>query len=208
MIIGRSNRRVARPISLRPSGARRRRLEGVDVDEVMHLGDIGVGGAGAELDDIGRARMHVGFRRPQQPRMDFGGDFGPLGDGGEHVAARGVDLVGERQRHRLAGDGARRDRRPGSRCAGRGWRGPTGTRRFRRADLDRAAGDPAGKAAEIEIGRLTHCTGKRNAASAQFRAGSRRRFRDRSAAARPGTRACARTARRYCRRPAPRSAAA
>ncbi len=87
-------------------------------------------------------------RHPHDRRLELVADLRRRVGSGEHVAAADVDLVRERQRHRLPGDGAlevaleRDDARDGRLLAAREHDDAV-------ARPDRAAGDRAGEAAEV-----------------------------------------------------------
>ena len=67
--------------------------------------DGGGDGLGAALEEIAPAGEERVFAHPEQLDLELVGDFGRLRGGGDNVAARGVDLVGEGQRDGLARDG-------------------------------------------------------------------------------------------------------
>ena len=67
--------------------------------------DARVGGSGAKLDDIIAPRRQRRVDHPQQPRVHGAAGLEMVGRGGQHIAARHVDFVGQGQRHRLARDG-------------------------------------------------------------------------------------------------------
>ena len=81
---------------------RRQLVEIVDVDAVLELGHRGGRRPRADLHQIGAAGQHRLVAHPDEMGGELVGDFGPAVGRREHVAARDVDFVGERQRHRVA----------------------------------------------------------------------------------------------------------
>ena len=81
-------------------------VECVDVDAVLELGDLRRHGAGADLHQIRAAGQHRVGAHPDEMRGELVGDLRPARRMRKHVAARDVDFVGERQRHRVARFGA------------------------------------------------------------------------------------------------------
>ena len=122
----------------------------VDVDAVLGRVDGGRDGLGAGLQEIAPAREERAFDHPEQLDLELVGDFRRLGGGGDNVAARGVDLVGEGQRDGLARDGLAQ---VACLCDDSGYGGfaARGERADPVARLDAAGGDLAGEAAEIEV---------------------------------------------------------
>ena len=125
--------------------------ERVDVDLLVDRGDRGRQHLGADLHQIGAARGKAILGHPHQRGVEPGGERNGLG--GEHVAARNVELVGERERDRLAGGGGGQvaveadDAGDGRRQAGaRDGQAVAGA--------DAAAGDLAGIATEGGVGAV------------------------------------------------------
>ena len=58
-----------------------------------------------QLQPIGAADLHRAVRHPHQRRLELVGDLRRRVGGGQNIAARAIDLIGQRQRHGLAGDG-------------------------------------------------------------------------------------------------------
>jgi hypothetical protein len=133
---------------------RREVVEVVDVDAVLRLGDRGADGAGADLDQVRPAGEHGVFVHPHDVRLELVGHLGGIVGAAEQVTAAGVDLIGQRDRDRLAGDRFveiavhRHDPLDGA-------RGPGGQHPDRVAWADRAADDPSGEATEVEV-RAVH----------------------------------------------------
>ena len=107
-------------------------VEIVDVDAMLELGHRGRDGARADLHQVGAAGQQRLVAHPDQMGGELVGDLRPRGGRRQHVAAGDVDLVGERQRHRVARFGlfGRRRRRAGCRSPRCG--GPTKRRRSHR----------------------------------------------------------------------------
>ena len=160
---GDAGREIAEADLVEASVAAGQMLERVDVDLVLEGCDLRPAPSGAEPQQIGAAGQQRLFGHPQQMRGELIGDLGPRAGRDQNVAARDVDFVGQRQRHRIAGlalpravavigDDApmTRDVRPRRRPR---WRRPAG--RGREATV------PA-KPRKSRLGRFTHCTGKRN----------------------------------------------
>jgi hypothetical protein len=85
--------------------------------------------------------------------LELVGDFGRAARAADHIAARDVDLIGEGQGHGLAGNGQRQIAVGGD-DAGDAALAPRGLRADAVARFDRAAGDGAGEAAEVEVGAI------------------------------------------------------
>jgi MFS family permease len=184
--IGWSSARLQTPISFSSSVLARVCLQRVDVDRCLSA--VTVAATVRVPISGGRSgRAAAAPRHPEELAANWSETSGGASAAREHVAARDVDLVGERERHRLAGDGLgqvavhgddARDRR--------GFACPT-------CDDDLVAGRDRPEAIVPEkprksrFGRFTHCTGKRNGLLPRGRARPRR-FRDaRSASGRvPG----------------------
>jgi hypothetical protein len=128
-------------------------LQGVDVYLVLRLGDRRADGARAELQQIRAARQHGLVAHPHQGGFELVGDFGRAARAADHIAARDVDLVSERQRDRLAGHRQRQIAVGGDDATDRAL-AARGLRADAVARLDRAAGDGAGEAAEVEVGAV------------------------------------------------------
>ena len=79
-------------------------LEAVDVDLVFRVLDGRGDRLRAQLEPIAAAGDQLILGHPHDRRLELVGGLGRVGGGGDHVAARAVDLVGQRDRHRLAGD--------------------------------------------------------------------------------------------------------
>ena len=97
---------VAEPDLVEVELLRRELVEIVDVEAVLELRDLGRHGARADLHQIGAAGQHGVGAHPDQMRGELVGDLRPARRVGEHVAAGDIDLVFERQRHRVARFGA------------------------------------------------------------------------------------------------------
>jgi len=128
-------------------------LLGVDVDLVLDLGDRGADRARAQLQQVGPARQQALVAHPQQVRGELVGDLRRIDRGGDHVAAAGIDLVGQGQGDRLAVAGVRKV------AAGsddpRHRRAPCRRQHHHFvADRDPATGNGAGEAAEILVGTI------------------------------------------------------
>ena len=108
----------------------------------------------------------------------------------QHVAARDVDLVGERQRHRVAGLGRARDRRR-RRCARRVLSRPEAATTISSPGATAPLAIVPAKPRKSRCGRLTHCTGMRKGALRRSSSTSIA-SRDSRADAGRDTRACAR----------------
>ena len=65
-----------------------------------------VHGAGADLDEIGAAGQHRLIAHPQDARLELVGDLERITGRADDIAAADIDLVLEREGHRLAGDRA------------------------------------------------------------------------------------------------------
>ena len=78
----------------------------VHVHAVLDLGDRGHDRARAELEPVGTPRQQRLLAQPQQVAGELVGHLRWRGGRSQHVAAADVDLVGEGERHRLAGDRA------------------------------------------------------------------------------------------------------
>ena len=85
-------------------GRRREMLERVDVDLILRLLDRRGDRLRAELQPIAAAREQLLLGHPHDRRFELVGGLGRVGRRGDHVAARAIDLVGQGQRDRLAGD--------------------------------------------------------------------------------------------------------
>ncbi len=59
---------------------------------------------GADLEPVGAARQQRLVRHPDQRGLELVGDLGGASARDQQIAARDVDLVGQRQGDRLAGD--------------------------------------------------------------------------------------------------------
>ena len=133
---------------------RREVIEAVDVDAVLRLRDRRADRAGTDLHQVRPARQHGVLVHPHDVRLELVGHLGGVVGGAQQVAAADVDLVGERDRHRLPGDRLvevavhRHDPIDRARRAGR--QHPD---RVTRAD--RAADDAAREPAEVEV-RAVH----------------------------------------------------
>ncbi len=79
-------------------------LERVDVHLVLRLRDRRGDLLGADLQPVGTARQHRLVGHPHHDRLELIGDTRQVIRSGDDVAATDVDLVGERQRDRLAGN--------------------------------------------------------------------------------------------------------
>jgi hypothetical protein len=90
---------------------------------------------------------------PHDVGLELIGDTGRVGIGAQHVATADIDLVGEHEGDRLAGDRCVKwpveGVDPGDRAAFARWQRPDGV-----ADVDRTADDLPGKPAEVEVGAV------------------------------------------------------
>ena len=128
-------------------------LQGVDVDPVLQVGDLGRHIASADFHQIGAAGQQGLVAHPQEVRGELVGDFGPHGAQGEQVAPGDVDLVGQGQGHRLAGPGLGQVAVIGDDAGDLGF--PARCRHGDRiARPDDAGSNGAGKAAEIQVGTV------------------------------------------------------
>ena len=84
---------------------RRQLVEIVDVETVLELGDRSRRRPAADLEQIGAAGQHRLGAHPQEMRRELIGDLRAAVRARQHVAARDVDLVGQRQRDGVAGLG-------------------------------------------------------------------------------------------------------
>ena len=113
---------------------------------------------------IGTAGQHRLGAHPDEMRGELIGDLRAAVGHRQHVAARDVDLVGERQRDRVAGLGrldlAVGDEKARDRAVAAGSGGDDGDRRARCARSGSCRQSRENRGA----GRLTHCTGRRNGA--------------------------------------------
>ena len=105
---------------------------GVDVDAVLELGDRSRAWRARRASQIRSSRQHRLGAHPDQMRGELIGDLGARFGLRQHVAARDVDLVGERQRDRIAGAGRPRRVRRRDRGSSTCGRGPKRRRRSRR----------------------------------------------------------------------------
>ena len=97
---------VAKADLVRPQRSGGVVLHGVDVDAVAQGGDLGGGGGGAGLQQILPLRQQRLVGHPQQMGVELvAAGWRRAVVGRQQVAAADVDLVGERQGHRLPGDG-------------------------------------------------------------------------------------------------------
>ena len=146
-------RDVHHPDRVQPQCFRGQMLQRVDVHLVFRLGHGGGDGLGAQLQQIGAARQHLGIRHPDQRRLELVGDLAGLVGLRDHVAARTVDLVLEGQ-----GDGLTRDGQIQIAVMGDDGFDPRGLARGQHPDriarTHAAGADLAGKAAEIQIGTV------------------------------------------------------
>ena len=150
--------------------------------------------AGADLQQVRAAGQHRRRRASRRRAPRTGRPPRPARrPRHEHVAAADVDLVGEGERHRLAGDRlvevAVEGDDPRRRCSSCPTAGPG---RGRRAGPCRRRCVPE-KPRKSRSGRFTHCTGMRNGRSASVVVDLAPSRGSRAASAR-GTRACARSA--------------
>ena len=138
-------------VELQPLGGQV--LHGVDVDLVLGLGDRGADGAGADLQQVGTAGQHGLVVHPDHGGLELVGDGRRAAGDRDDVAAADVDLGGEGERHRLAGDGlieiaVEGDDALDCALAARGQGlDPV-------ARLDDAGGDQAREAAEVQVGAV------------------------------------------------------
>ena len=92
-------------------------LKRVDIEAVFEIGHLRGNRARHRLQEILAAGQHVLVVEPDEVRCELVGKRRPRVLVCEHVAAACVDLVGERQHHRLAGDNAlqflRAEKEPG-----------------------------------------------------------------------------------------------
>ena len=178
-------------------------LARVDVELVLERRDRRGGDLRADPHQVVAPAVHRVVGHPHHRRLELVGDAGRRVGGREHVAAAGVDLVGERERDGLAGDGgvevavvghdpldpccacraaARGSRRRGAPCRRRSCRRSRGS--------PSSAGSPTGRAS----GTARPPCGR----------GRPRPPRGSAAASARRTTACARSARPRCRPRAPR----
>ena len=86
--------------------ARRRQVRlGVRINAMLDLGDLRAQRARRGFQQVTPARQQCRIVQPQQVAGELRGDLRRLRDIGDHVAARHVNLVGERERDRLVGLG-------------------------------------------------------------------------------------------------------
>ena len=107
----------------------------------------------ADLQQVGAAGEHRLFGHPDDGALELVGDLRGRSGRGDHVAARDVDLVGERQGDRLPGDGDRQVAAGGD-DAGDAALPARRLGADRVARLDHAARDRSGEAAEVEVGAI------------------------------------------------------
>ena len=151
---GRSVAMVHTPISLSRSVLAGQVLEGVDVDLVLRRRDRDPDRPGADLQEVGPAGEHLVVVHPHDVGLELVGDVGRRVVGAQHVAAADVDLVGEDEGDRLAGDGL-------VEVAVEGDDARDGARPTRRQDADPVAAahaptdDRPAEPAEVEV-RAVH----------------------------------------------------
>ena len=95
------------PISFKAQCLGRQVLERVDVHLVLGFGDRRRSLLRADLDPVRSAGKHRLVAHPDDGGLELVGDTGQRVGPREDVAAAGIDLVGKRDRYRLAGDGTR-----------------------------------------------------------------------------------------------------
>ncbi|MNQ65631.1 hypothetical protein D3C85_800910 [compost metagenome] len=134
-------------------GARGQLFLGVDVHPMANVGDLGGDGAGADLQIIDAAGDQFGLSHPDDGGLELVGGLQRRIGGGQNIAARHVDLVGEGQGDGLASLGAvqiaAHDDDPLHARADAGGRDGDGV-----AHRDGAAVDAARIAAEVEVGAV------------------------------------------------------
>ena len=98
---------MQKPISFSPSVLAALLVERVDVDAVLEVGDRhGHELRARDLHQVGAARQQLLVAHPDHVGGELVGDRAAASCGrGQDVAARDVDLVGEGQRHGVAGLG-------------------------------------------------------------------------------------------------------
>ena len=126
-------------------------LHRVDIDRVLGRGDRDGDGLRPQLQPVGTAHQQRIVVQPDQRGFELVRHFGRGIGGGDHIAARTVDLVRKAQRDRLARNGLlqiaiQRDD-PGDGAGLARWQDAHAV-----AGADGAAGDQAGKTPEIQIG--------------------------------------------------------
>ena len=129
-------------------------LARVDVELVLQRRDRRGGDLRADPHQVVAPAVHRVVGHPHDRRLELVGDAGRGLGGRDHVAAAGVDLVGERERHGLAGD-----RGVEVAVVGHDPLDPAAAVARQHADLvagaHGAAGDRAGEAAEVRA-RAAH----------------------------------------------------
>ena len=107
----------------------------------------------AYLHEVRSARKQAFVRHPEHTRFELVAGRGPIAHSSKHIAARDIDFVGERQRHRIAGN---RTIDLAARSSDRRHLGQSA--RWQHDDFvaasDRAAHDRSGKAAKIGVGPI------------------------------------------------------
>ncbi len=101
LAVGRDHRH-ADPVEVQ----RRRRelLERVDVDLVLRVLDGGRDRLRPDLHPVAAAGQQLMLVHPDDRRLELVGGLKRVVRGDDHVPSRAVDLVGQRHRHRLAGN--------------------------------------------------------------------------------------------------------
>ena len=126
-------------------------LLGVHVDPVLDLADAGGHGARADLQPVGPARQQGRVAHPQHMRGELVGHRRWIAGRGDHVATADVDLVGQGQGHRLAGEGAC-DLAVRAQHPGHGGAARRRQHHHRIARRHLAGGNRAGETAEVLVG--------------------------------------------------------